>query len=277
MATAALTTRDKALIGMLYDSGCRIGEILGLRMKSVERYQHGFRVTVAGMKGSRRLPLIACAPYLAAWLNEHPRRDDPQASLWVTKDYRAQVPSYNRVCDILRSAARRAGVRKAVNPHNFRHSRATHLAKLLTEAQMKEYFGWVQGSDMASTYVHLSGRDLDHVMLKVNNIHAKEDEKASDDFYPKLCRHCGRQNPPGNKFCGQCSNVLDEKAEQEMVQKGLDRGTADGIMDRMLDVEWFRAAFERRLGDVLRERAASLPAPSPSAHRQEARPVSTAA
>jgi len=32
---------------------------------------------------------------------------------------------------------------------------------MLTEAQMKEYLGWVGDSRMASTYVHLSGRNID--------------------------------------------------------------------------------------------------------------------
>lgn len=35
---------------------------------------------------------------------------------------------------------------KPVNPHHFRHSRATYLANYLTEAQMCEWFGWVHGS-----------------------------------------------------------------------------------------------------------------------------------
>jgi len=39
---------------------------------------------------------------------------------------------------------------------------------------MKQYFGWVQSSDQATTYVHLSGRNLDHVLLKNGGV--QEDE-----------------------------------------------------------------------------------------------------
>ncbi|HDS45716.1 MAG TPA: hypothetical protein ENN68_06465 [Methanomicrobia archaeon] len=49
-------------------------------------------------------------------------------------------------------------MKKRVNPHNFRHSWSTHLASRLTESQMEEYSGWVQGSKMLSIYVYLSGR-----------------------------------------------------------------------------------------------------------------------
>ncbi|MBD3210268.1 hypothetical protein GF318_02700 [Candidatus Micrarchaeota archaeon] len=39
------------------------------------------------------------------------------------------------------------------------------MANKLTEARMKACFGWVQGSDMAGVYVHLSGRDVDKAIL----------------------------------------------------------------------------------------------------------------
>jgi integrase len=37
--------------------------------------------------------------------------------------------------------------RARIDGHSFRHSRATWLANKLTEAQMKEHFGWTQSSD----------------------------------------------------------------------------------------------------------------------------------
>jgi hypothetical protein len=42
------------------------------------------------------------------------------------------------------------------------------MANPLTEFQMNHYFGWTQGSNMPSTYVHLSGKDLDGAILKMN-------------------------------------------------------------------------------------------------------------
>ena len=76
----------------------------------------------------------------------------------------------------LKEIAERTGIKKPVNPHNFRHSRATYLAKKLTEAQMCQYFDWVQGSKMPATCVHLSGRDLDDAILKIHGKISKEEE-----------------------------------------------------------------------------------------------------
>ncbi len=64
--------------------------------------------------------------------------------------------------------SRKAGINKKIHPHLFRHSRATYMANYLTEAQMNQYFGWVQGSGMPAVYVHLSGRDVDDAILKAN-------------------------------------------------------------------------------------------------------------
>jgi len=251
LIAAATTTRDKALIASLYESGCRIGEILGLRVGQLHPHPHGFQITVTGKKGPRRLLLIACGPYLTAWLNEHPRREDPQSPLWVTGDHRAEGLGYAKACAVLKTAAKRASVRKAVNPHNFRHSRATHLASHLTEAQMNEYFGWVQGSNMPSIYVHLSGRDVDHALLKLNNVVvADEGKESAKGFSLRVCPRCSLNNPPANRFCSRCGIVLDEKAALDLVTSHAERKQADGIMDKLLKDSEFRGILERKLEEL---------------------------
>ena len=59
MIVSAQSVRDKAFISSLYESGCRISELRCLRMKQICQHPHGFQITVEGMKGSRRLLLIA--------------------------------------------------------------------------------------------------------------------------------------------------------------------------------------------------------------------------
>lgn len=250
LITAALTTRDKAFIAFLYESGCRIGELLDLRIKQIQQHPHGFQITVEGKKGSRRILLIACVPYLTTWLNNHPRREDPGAPLWITTDYRVRKLSYARMNSILKNTAKRAGIHKAVNPHNFRHSRATHLARHLTEAQMKEYLGWVQGSDMASTYVHLSGRDIDSALLKLNDIPTHENDDNTNNFSSKTCPRCSISNPPANKFCSRCGIILNEKTAREIIKSNMERNKADEIMDRLLQDQELKAMLKRKLEEL---------------------------
>ncbi len=203
---AAEHPRDKALISILYESGCRVGELATLKLKHVSFDKYGAQLIVSGKTGMRRVRLISSVNYLATWLSSHPLRKDSEAPLWVNigtkqKGVRMRYPT---VAKRLREAAEKAGIKKRVNPHSFRHARATHLANRLTEAQMNAFFGWVQGSDMPSTYVHLSGRDVDKALLR---IHGVVEEKDEDGFI--ACPRCGKQAKEGSKFCLECGIPLD--------------------------------------------------------------------
>jgi len=250
MIATAPNVRDKALVALLYESGCRIGELLDLHLKQIRQHKHGFQITVEGTKRPRRLLVIASASHLTAWLNQHPQRNNPQTPLWVTMNHPGTQLSYATVGLLLKRIAKRAGVRKAVNPHNFRHSRATHLAQHLTEAQMKEYFGWVQGSEMASTYVHLSGRDIDNALLRLHDIATPPEEGATENFALKDCPRCSLCNPPDNKFCSRCGMVLDEQAAQEMLRRELERSRADEVMNQLIQDKEFRVMVERKLEEL---------------------------
>jgi len=140
---------------------------------------------------TRRVRVIASAPKLQQWIENHPLKEDPNAPLWVTigTNSKNKVLNYATAKTVLKKLAKKAGIKKRIYPHLFRHSRATHLANHLTEAQMNQYFGWVQGSKMASIYVHLSGRDVVHALLKLNGMKVDEEEEEKEDgLKPKICQ-----------------------------------------------------------------------------------------
>jgi ribosomal protein L37E len=180
---------------------------------------------------------------LTEWINKHPRKDDPEAPLWITRDY--EIMSYAALRITFKRIFKKAGVHKKINFHNFRHSRATYLANHLTEAQMKEFFGWVQASDMASIYVHLSGRDVDNALLKVYGIQNGE-EKQESQIKPKTCPRCGEINQFTNKFCSRCGFILDEELRNQKIQQDIDRKHADQILDEIFKDPNFREIFMRR-------------------------------
>jgi site-specific recombinase XerD len=131
LINATANLRDRAFVAILYESGCRIGEMLFLRLKHIKFDQYGAQLLVDGKTGYRRIRIIASAPYLTEWINKHPKKDDPEASLWITHSYK--TISYRSLRDMLEKLAKKAGVRKKMNFHNFRHSRATYLASISTD------------------------------------------------------------------------------------------------------------------------------------------------
>lgn len=136
---------------MLWETGARIGELIDLKIRDIEDHKHGKKIIIQGKTGSRRVPLISAVPHFRAWLNNHPRSDDRDAPLWVNLGTSTRNPNekmqYRAITKRLEKAAEKAGIDKPVNPHHFRHSRATYLASRFTESQLCEWFGWAQGSD----------------------------------------------------------------------------------------------------------------------------------
>ena len=243
LINAANNPRDRAFVAMLYETGCRIGEILFVRIKHVQFDKYGAVVVVSGKTGSRRLRLVTSVPYITEWLNHHKQRDDPDAYLWPSKGN--SVLRYQSVRKMMTRIGRRANIKKKLNPHNFRHSRATHLANYLTEAQMKEYFGWIRSSDMAEIYVHLCGRDIDNAILKVHGITNDNDEEESK-LKPKNCSRCDMQNQATNNFCSRCGLPLNRETMARLTIQDLDRKESDRIMEELIKDDEFREIFLKK-------------------------------
>jgi integrase len=207
--------RDKAFIMTLMESGCRVGEILALRIKHVAFDDYGAVLHVSGKTGERRVRVVSAAPLLAGWLTHHPHREDPDTPLWTQS---LNEPfTYDAARVMLRRRADDAMIKKRVNPHLFRHSQASTLAEDLTEAQMNEYFGWKQGSKMPAIYVHLSGRNIDEKILEMKGL--KKPDKRQVETAVKECLRCGHVNPPTGKYCMKCALPLDLKSVLEVEEK----------------------------------------------------------
>jgi integrase/recombinase XerD len=199
LIAACDSLRNRALVHALYESGGRASEILNLRVGDVEFDRLGAVIIVKGKTGMRRIRLIESVPDLQRWLAVHPGRGNPDAPLWPGKGGPLTVERLN---DMLKTAARKAGINKRVHPHLLRHTRATHLAKILTEDQMRVYFGWSRTSHVPARYVHLSGRDVDDTLTKHYEVARRETGR--------VCPRCGFRNPEGGIYCSRCSAVLSE-------------------------------------------------------------------
>ena len=249
MAECADHPREKAFVFTLYESGCRIGEILSLRLRNVQFDEFGAILRVSGKTGDRRVRVVASAPLLASWMDIHPETSDPESPLWAgrakrwSKDNFGYQPALIR----LKQMAERAGIKRRIYPHLFRHSRATALANKLTEAQMKEHFGWVQGSDMASIYVHLSGRDVDEALLKTYGINVGEEQKKEEPLKPKVCQRCKFTSSPISKFCQKCGTVLDAETVYEMENE---RKNADNLMNELMKNEEVKSYILKKIAEL---------------------------
>jgi integrase/recombinase XerD len=134
-----LAIRDHALLELLYATGARISEVVGLNVDDVMTLGEGdadgtlpgdmIRVTGKGDK-QRLVPVgryarEALDAYLVRVRPTLSGRGRPTPALFLGQ--RGARLSRQNAWLIIRSAAERAGLQVEVSPHTFRHSFATHL------------------------------------------------------------------------------------------------------------------------------------------------------
>ncbi len=171
MMNACMNSRDRAMISLLYESGARIGEIGSMRVKDVSFDEYGAIVWLPKSKTVRiKIRVVYSARYLAEWLSDHPLRVALNAPLWIKLSGRNAFSGmeYADIRMQIKKIAKRAGIKKRIYPHLFRHTRATRLLSKLSESIGAKYLGWVPGSDMVRIYVHLANEDVDEAILKMH-------------------------------------------------------------------------------------------------------------
>ena len=124
-----LTLRNRALLELLYSTGARISEAVGLDVDDIDT--HARSVLLRGKGGKQRLVPIG-RPAIAA-LDAYLVRGRPglaqrgRATPAVFLNARGGRLSRQSAWQVLQDAAERAGITSAVSPHTLRHSFATHL------------------------------------------------------------------------------------------------------------------------------------------------------
>lgn len=224
MIMTANGDRDKAIISVLADSGCRIGEILSCRIKDVKFLDDGCRLTFPkGKTGSRTVLLQFASIYVNRWLRVHPQNDNPDAPLWITKKKKnigskedkkleSHAIEYHSMYSIIKRTAERADIKKRIHPHLFRHTAATRISKKMSESAMKQFLGWTSNSSMPSTYIHLSGEDIDNAVRAMNGT-IKVEKKDEGGLKVIECIRCNTVVPAGAMYCLKCGLPLTPDAK----------------------------------------------------------------
>ena len=170
MAAIDLSTneghRNRAMMEMLYGSGLRVSELVGLQLSKIYLNEHYMLIEGKGSK-QRLVPISPVAEeWFGYWLQERATWD-------VKPEFRdiAFVNRYGRpltramVFTIVRRLCEEAGITKTVSPHTLRHSFATHL--LQNGADLRVIQQLLGHEDLATTeiYTHVDVQDLRKAIL----------------------------------------------------------------------------------------------------------------
>jgi integrase/recombinase XerC len=122
----AIQARDIAFFSLLYGSGLRIAEALGLNVRDASSLRTNLSLIVTG-KGSktRIVPVLpAVREAIDGWLVLHPS-PKPDSALFLGARGKRLDPAVAQ--KVLRTYRRLAGLPEHATPHALRHSFATHL------------------------------------------------------------------------------------------------------------------------------------------------------
>jgi len=183
--------RDRALVELLYGAGLRVGELVALDVRDVDRHRGEVRVWGKGGK-ERAVPLAGAArDALADWLDHRERpgvfAEPLFTSLRPRKDGALRRLSARDVRRVLARRAHRAGVAGRIHPHRLRHSYATHLLDM--GADLREIQELLGHASLSTTqkYTGVSAErlmevyDHAHPRAKASNPRTKTSNGARPD------------------------------------------------------------------------------------------------
>ena len=160
-----LGIRDKAILETMYATGMRVSELTQLKLSNVYRADGVVRVFGKGSK-ERLVPIGRSAltwikTYLLKTRRKLSKNGRGQDALFLNAHGRPM--SRMAIWNIVRTYTLKAGIKKDVHPHTFRHSFATHL--LEGGADLRAVQEMLGHSDISTTeiYTHIDREYLKEV------------------------------------------------------------------------------------------------------------------
>ncbi len=153
--------RDRAMLELLYATGLRVSELVGLRPEQVSLAQGVVRVT--GKGGKERL--VPLGDEAQNWLHNYMRsarvellHQRPADALFVTR--RGGAMTRQAFWYRIKKHATQAGIRKHLSPHTVRHAFATHLVNHGADLRVLQML--LGHSDLSTTqiYTHVARERL---------------------------------------------------------------------------------------------------------------------
>jgi len=229
MIKACKSSRDRAVISMLYEGGFRIKEIGTLQWKQIKYNNWNMVINTAEKTGKPRyIPLVMSKPYLAQWKNDYPYEPIGDNYVFVPgnagrarnggdrKDIGPDHPfNYRGLQKRILLITEQAGITKKVYPHLFRHTRITHLIqKGYNESVIKKMMWGNLNTDMFSVYAHLTDTDIDKEIMRQEGI-IQDDDQHSSALEARQCPVCYTVNGPTMSYCSNCMTPLTKEAAAE--------------------------------------------------------------
>lgn len=171
LISACSRKRDQFLLSLLYETGMRIGQALGLRLMDIHSWDNEVHITprndnTNGARAKTKAPYVVhvskelMAVYSDYLINEY--LEDIDSDYVFINIWEGQIGhpmKYSTVADLFRRLASKTGVK--AHPHIFRHTHATNLIRCGWDmSYVSKRLGHASVQTTINIYTHLDDDDL---------------------------------------------------------------------------------------------------------------------
>lgn len=172
--------RNRAILETLYGCGLRVSELTELKLSDLFFEENFIRVIGKGNKQR----LIPISNYTIKFINIY--RNEIRVHIPIQKgfeDYlflnrRGKKLTRVMIFTIIKQLTEKAGIRKKISPHTFRHSFATHLLKNGADLRSIQMMLGHESITTTEIYTHLDDTMIRKAVLKY---HPRNSEKKDSD------------------------------------------------------------------------------------------------
>ena len=150
----------RLLIEMFYSTGCRVGEMVNVKISDIDFYNKTIKVMGKGSKER----IVYYGDYASKYLEDYLKNKDRKEYLFTNK--KGEKLTIEEVEYIVRDIMKHISIKTHVTPHTLRHTFATHL--LNNGADIRTVQELLGHANLSTTgiYTHVSSDRLKDVYFK---------------------------------------------------------------------------------------------------------------
>ena len=165
--------RNRAIIETLYGCGLRVSELLNLKLSDLF-FDEGYILVTGKGEKQRFVPIAPITQkYIDIYINEIRAHEDPKPEFTNTLFLNRRGAQLTRamIFTIVRNHTQKAGIKKKISPHTFRHSFATHLLQNGADLRAIQQMLGHESITTTEVYMHI---DRTHLAVVMNTFHPRK-------------------------------------------------------------------------------------------------------
>jgi site-specific recombinase XerD len=250
------TIMQKAIIETLYHFGIRASELLSMNATGVEHKKGITKITVEDSKTETRDVIYLGKPeYLMKWFKEYQHfKGQPDKPLWtsfIKNKYNRY--SYSALEKIILSISKKAGIKRKISPHDFRHTAITNARKNgEKDTHIQTNFGLSKTSVMMGVYDHNKTKDYEEELRKrINEIPTDENllKKQKERLEQKHEKEIQKLKKKNAEMHNLIKKFQEEKQkEQEELSKKIQQEIIEDLTG-----ETSKKLYEEHMKEIMEE------------------------